>query len=173
MELVNDGSNDLSDHIDILLTRWCVLMKLVVMAFASLLCASVVFAESNADLAAQVRDTENAFAKTMADRDLKAFASFVADDAIFFGQAALRGKNAVVDAWSNFYEGEAAPFSWRAETVEVLDSGQLALSSGPVFDPQGKHTATFNSVWRREADGKWKVVFDKGTCVCGEPKASH
>jgi ketosteroid isomerase-like protein len=150
-------------------------MKLIVLAlaFVSSLSIGSAFAQSNGEFAVQVRDAENAFAKTMADRDLKAFASFVAEDAFFFGPKGLRGKQAVVDAWSKFYEGKTAPFSWRAETVEVLDSGGLAFSSGPVFDPEGKRTATFNSVWRREADGKWKVVFDKGTCVCGEPKASQ
>ena len=150
-------------------------MKFVVLAlaFVSSLSIGSAFAESNAELAAQVREAENAFAKTMADRDLEAFASFLAEDAFFFGQKGLRGKKAVVDAWSNFYEGKTAPFSWRAETVEVLDTGGLAFSSGPVFDSNGTRTATFNSVWRREADGQWKVVFDKGTCVCGEPKASQ
>ena len=129
-----------------------------------------VLGETTAELTAQVRAAENAFAKTMADRDLRAFESFLADDAIFFGRAALRGKEAVVIAWQGFSEGAAAPFSWRAETVEVLDTGQLALSSGPVFDPHGKRTATFNSIWRREPDGRWKVVFDKGTCVCESTK---
>lgn len=129
-----------------------------------------VLGETTAELTAQVREAENAFAKTMADRDLRAFESFLADDAIFFGRAALRGKEAVVNAWKGFYEGDEAPFSWRAETVEVLDTGQLALSSGPVFDPHGKRTATFNSIWRREPDGRWKVVFDKGTCVCENAK---
>jgi ketosteroid isomerase-like protein len=146
---------------------------LVALAFVSSLSIGSAFAQSNAELAAQVRDAENAFAKSMADRDLEAFASFVAEDAFFFGQTGLRGKTAVVDAWSKFYEGKAAPFSWHAETVEVLDTGKLAFSSGPVFNPEGIRTATFNSVWRREADGRWKVVFDKGTCVCGEPKASQ
>ena len=55
-----------------------------------------------------------------------------------------------------------APFSWRPEVVEVLDSGTLALTSGPVRDPTGKQTGTFNSIWRREPDGRWRVVFDKG-----------
>ncbi len=145
-------------------------MKFIVLGLAAMMCAGYVSAESNAELAAQVRDAENAFAKTMADRNLEAFASFIAEDAFFFGQEGLRGKKSVVNAWSKFYEGKSAPFSWRAETVEVLDSGELAFSSGPVFDPQGQRTATFNSVWRRDSNGEWKVVFDKGTCVCGESK---
>jgi ketosteroid isomerase-like protein len=48
----------------------------------------------------------------------------------------------------------------------VLDSGNLAFSSGPVLDPDGRQVGTFNSVWRREPDGRWLVVFDKGCPVC-------
>jgi ketosteroid isomerase-like protein len=131
----------------------------------SFLCTPA-FAESIAELTEQVRAAESAFAKSMADRDLKAFESFLAEDAVFFGRGAIRGKAAVIEAWKGFFEGKQAPFSWKPEIVEVLDSGQLALSSGPVLDPQGKHSATYNSIWRREPDGRWKVVFDKGTCVC-------
>lgn len=151
-------------------------MRSIVLASALLVCTlfwgGSALGESNAELVAQVRDTENAFAKTMADRNLEAFASFIAEDAFFFGQG-LRGKQAVVEGWKKFYEGETAPFSWRAETVAVLESGQLAYSSGPVFDPEGKRTATFHSVWRREPNGDWKIVFDTGTCVCGEPKPAE
>jgi len=52
------------------------------------------------------------------------------------------------------------------EFVEVLESGTLAMSSGPVRDPSGKRTGTFNSVWRRESDGKWKIVLDNGCPAC-------
>jgi ketosteroid isomerase-like protein len=72
----------------------------------------------------------------------------------------------VAEGWKPFFEGAAAPFSWEPETVEVLDSGSLALSSGPVRDPEGKQIGTFSSIWRREADGHWRVVFDKGCPVC-------
>ena len=129
-------------------------------------------AETREQLTQQVRDAENAFAATMAARDHQAFATFIADDAIFFGgDAAMRGKAAVVAGWKGLYEKPNAPFSWRSETVEVLDSGKLAHSSGPVFNPKGERVATFNSIWRRESDGSWKVVFDKGceACRCAEP----
>ncbi len=130
-------------------------------------------AETHEQLARQVRDAENGFAATMAKRDHKAFASFIAEDAVFFGgeNRAYRGKQAVVDSWKGFYEKPDAPFSWRSESVEVIESGKLAHSSGPVFNANGERMGTFNSVWRRDSDGSWKVVFDKGcdACNCAKP----
>ncbi|HEY4368139.1 MAG TPA: nuclear transport factor 2 family protein [Steroidobacteraceae bacterium] len=96
--------------------------------------------ESIETLASQVRASENAFAATMANRDLQAFATFIADDAVFFGDGALRGKQAVVAGWKALYAGEQAPFSWKSASVEVLATGTLAHSSGPVFDRQGRRT---------------------------------
>ena len=116
-------------------------------------------------------DTERAFAKTMADRNHAAFTSFLSDEAVFFTSTkALRGKSEVAEFWKKFYDGPTAPFSWQPETVEVLDSGTLALSSGPVRDPQGKLVATFTSIWRQEAPGTWRIIFDKGNDVCDCPK---
>lgn len=110
----------------------------------------------------EVWRTEEAFARTMADRDLKAFASFLSPEAVFWSGGLARGPEAIVAAWTGFYDGPVAPFSWRPDTVEVLPSGTLAFSSGPVLDPSGRRVGTFNSVWRREADGRWLVIFDKG-----------
>ena len=120
-------------------------------------------AETNDALRDEVRARERAFAKTMADRDHAAFQSFLADEAVFFGRTGpTRGKAAVVADWKPLFEKPAAPFSWDPETVEVLDSGTLAISSGPVKRPDGTNSGTFNSIWRREKVGQWRVVFDKG-----------
>lgn len=122
----------------------------------------------------QVEDTERAFAQTMADRDHAAFRSFLADEAVFFdAQAPLVGKDAVAEAWSAFFQQADAPFSWAPETVVVLQSGTLAHSSGPVLNVAGARFATFNSIWRLEPDGQWKIVFDKGSAVCSGPVAEN
>lgn len=126
-------------------------------------------------LATQVRAAEAAFARSMAQRDLAAFAAFVDPEAVFFsGPAPLRGQAAVVAFWSRYFDGPVAPFSWEPGEVEVLDSGTLALSSGPVRNPQGEVVARFTSVWRLAAPGVWRVVFDKGSevCRCNDARAA-
>jgi len=136
-------------------------------------CAGTAPAPDKAELRDQVMATERAFARTMATRDFAAFTTFLSDEAVFFGASkVMRGKEQVAAAWKPFYEKPQAPFSWEPATVEVLASGHLALSSGPVHDPSGREVATFTSIWRRDAPGVWRIVFDKGndTCVPCEKK---
>jgi ketosteroid isomerase-like protein len=100
----------------------------------------------------------------MADRDLEAFLSFVSPEAVFFnGNEPLRGRDAIARAWAPFFDGASAPFSWHPDLTEVLESGRLAFSSGPVRDASGEEVGRFNSIWRKESDGQWRVVFDKGS----------
>lgn len=121
-------------------------------------------AETPADIAAaQVFAVERAFARTMADRDLEAFSGFVSEEAIFFsGTTALRGKAQITGEWKAYFADPAPPFAWDPDQVEALDSGTLALSTGPVLDATGKVIGRFNSIWRLEGPGVWRIVFDKG-----------
>src|ERR1700756_1161368 len=113
--------------------------------------------------AREVADTERAFAKTMADRNFAAFNSFLANEAVFFsGPEPRRGKQAVAQWWQRYYQQPKAPFSWEPDRVEVLESGNLALSTGPVRNAEGKLIARFSSIWRLEAPHTWRIVFDQG-----------
>lgn len=123
-------------------------------------------AMAQVDLAAlqrQVFDAERAFARSMAERRHEDFVRHLSEHAVFFGGGqVLRGKAAVAAGWKAFYESPQAPFSWDPDQVEVLADGLLAHSTGLVRDAAGKPTARFNSVWRQEAPGVWRVVIDKG-----------
>lgn len=113
---------------------------------------------------AEVTAAERAFARSMAERDHAAFSALLSEQAVFFTTPPnpLRGKAAVAAYWKRFFEAPQAPFSWAPDQVTVLDDGTLAHSSGPVHDPTGKPIARFNSVWRQEAPGVWRIVFDRG-----------
>jgi ketosteroid isomerase-like protein len=118
-----------------------------------------------------VEATERAFAKTMAERNFAAFQTFLSPEAIFFtATEPLRGKEQVAQWWSRFYQDRAAPFSWAPDRVEVLDSGALALSTGPVRDASGQLTGRFASIWRQERPGVWRIVFDRGESISRQPQ---
>jgi ketosteroid isomerase-like protein len=123
---------------------------------------------SNAELKKQVADTERAFAATMKARDHAAFTSYLSEEATFFSGngVVLRGKDAVAKGWKGLYDKPEASFSWEPEEVEVVQSGTLAYSGGPIYDAKGKQVGRFNSIWRLEAPGIWRVVFDRGSDFC-------
>ncbi len=123
-----------------------------------------------ADLTEDVRCREIAFSQSVEAQDLAMFESFIDDDARFVGNAVSKGPAAIVDAWSVFFTGKSPQIKWRPQFVEVLEDGKLALTRGPyrmvTTDEDGKKTSqwgTFNSVWRLQADGEWRVVFDAGS----------
>ena len=114
----------------------------------------------------QVIATEQAFAKTMADRNFQAFVTFLSPNTVFFnGREVARGPAAVAANWQGYFTTREAPFSWAPDHVEVSPSGDLALSTGPVFQDK-KIVGRFNSIWRLEAPNTWRIVFDKGEAVC-------
>jgi ketosteroid isomerase-like protein len=139
------------------------------LAASLLLCmftAAAGAAEDLAKLAGQVRATEIAFAKTLADRDVRKFVSMIAPDVIWLADKPLRGPDEVLTRWQKFFDAPQPPFSWSPETVEVQQGGKLALSTGPVLNAAGKRVATYTSIWRRESSGEWRIIFDRGSPVC-------
>jgi len=121
---------------------------------------------SLAELTEQVRATEIAFARTLADRDVKAFMSMIAPDVIWLADVPLRGPGEVLNNWQKFFDAPKAPFTWAPEIVQVQEGGKLALSTGPVTNAEGKRVGTYTSIWRREESGKWRIIFDRGCPYC-------
>lgn len=125
----------------------------------------------------EVRCREIGFSRAAEARDAERFASFIDADARFVGGTVLHGVTAIVEAWTVFFAVDGPSIKWRPQFVEVLEDGTLALTRGPyrliATDESGKRTeswGTFNSVWRKQEDGSWKVVFDAGS-QSAEPPA--
>jgi len=147
-------------------------MKRHPLVFVYLLILVFALPAAAADRAEEVRATEIAFAKAFADRDVKKFFAYLADDAQFLGRSnAMRGKQQVIAVWSGFFKPEVAPFRWQPERVVTNASGDLGFSTGPVLDEAGVQTGTFTSTWIRQPDGSWKILFDRGS-ACPTTKQS-
>jgi len=129
-----------------------------------------------ADIADDVRCSEIGFSRSVETQNIALFESFIDADARFVGSSVQRGVVEVAAAWAVFFTDDAPQMKWRPQIVEVLDDGILALSRGPyrmiVTGSDGassEHWGTFNSVWRKQDDGSWKVVFDAGNEAAEAP----
>jgi ketosteroid isomerase-like protein len=122
----------------------------------------------------QVREAEIAFAKAVLDDKPEAFAALLDPGAVFVsGKTVTRGKAEVIASWKGFFGPERPYFEWHPEVVELSADGTLGLSRGPWVirdkDKDGKPVeihGTYNSVWQRQPDGSWKILFDAGCSPC-------
>ena len=118
---------------------------------------------------AAVRQADVDFARAVEEHDREAFASFIAEDARFYGgNAPIDGRKAVVEAWSPFLDPSGPELSWEPKTVEL--SGELAYTTGSyelkTLGEDGTSVTGrghYVTIWRRQADGTWKVALDIGT----------
>ncbi|HEX2642265.1 MAG TPA: nuclear transport factor 2 family protein [Thermoanaerobaculia bacterium] len=120
-------------------------------------------ADLQADLDAMV-SAENAFSVTSVEKGVTpAFLAFLADDAVLMRPLPVNGKE--------FLAGQPSPpitLIWRPVHAEIAASGDMGYSTGPweirPRDPQRPTgNGHFVSVWKKQKDGAWKVVFDMGS----------
>ncbi len=120
---------------------------------------------------ATLRQTELDFARAFAERDVARFASFVADDARFTGGGRLReGKAAILEQWTKMMQNPDLTLTWSPDIVELSAAGDLGYTSGPyefaLKRPDGTlalERGRFASIWRRQANGSYRIVFDIGS----------
>ena len=125
--------------------------------------------ETAEELAAQVKAADEAFNQSVQDGDAEAFAALVAEDAFFYGDQVLGGREQVVQAWSVFFDPEAAvSLNWAPYYAEA--SGDLGYTRGRYAmtapGPDGMPTemgGEYVSIWRRGEDGLWRAAVDIGT----------
>ena len=123
------------------------------------------------DAECQVWARELSFAQSVADHDTAAFAEHLHPQAAFNSGAPqpLRGREAVAAAWADIVAGKGLKLSWYPNRVTIGGPDDVAWSSGPALfedlTPGAKErfsVGTFHSVWHRDANGVWRVLFDNG-----------
>jgi len=113
-------------------------------------------------------DTELAFAQAATQNGIRdSFLEYFADDAIAFNPAPVSAKD-------RLRSRPGRPFSeyelrWEPRTGDIAASGELGWLTGPSTfidhtktDAKPQH-GNYLSVWRRQADGRWRVYIDIGS----------
>ena len=114
---------------------------------------------------------DQAFNDATAARGLEGFLSFLADDVATLrpDRPVLTGKKALAEAWSPLLTNPVLSIRWKPLTGSISTGGDLGYTIGGYeitrSDDQGKRitgTGKYLTIWRRQADGSWKVAFDSG-----------
>jgi ketosteroid isomerase-like protein len=117
---------------------------------------------------------EKEFARSCAASGIRsAFLENLADGSIVF-------RPAPVDARSWFSDRPAPPglLTWEPRFAEISRSGEFGYTTGPwefrrdaaATDPDS--VGHYVSVWRRQADGSWRLLIDVGTTHAPQPAES-
>lgn len=118
--------------------------------------------------------SDAAFAQSVAEKNREKFLSFIADVTTFNGGSAneLHGRDAVMKAWADFFAADGPTLSWTPIKGEVVGAGDVGYTTGRSVLRQkgtdGKVTerrGQYITIWRKQTDGAWKVVFDTGSTL--------
>jgi len=117
----------------------------------------------------EVFQTEKSFEKMCADQGMQeAFYFFSSDSAVIKRQndTLIVGKEHI----KNYYSNPAfkmAKVTWTPDFIDVSESGDMAYSYGKylwvIWNAEGdtaEFEGVFQTIWKRQPDGKWKYVWD-------------
>ena len=128
--------------------------------------------------AARIMKADADFAQSVAAKDRTRFLSFLADVTTFNGGSAseLRGRDAVMKEWNDFFTADGPTLSWAPAKGEVVGAGDLGYTTGRSLlrgkNADGKpveRRGEYLTVWRKQQDGSWKVIFDTGSTLPAVP----
>ena len=109
---------------------------------------------------------ENAFAQQVNETSIKAafLANLDSTGVLFDGSVPVNG----IKQYSSATENKNNLLSWYPVTAQVSVSGDIGFTSGPYkyFAERGKGaigSGYFFSIWKRNENGKFKLVLDGGT----------
>jgi len=116
----------------------------------------------------EILETERAFAQLAKDQGLKvAFSTYASDEAVLHRENKLiKGRQAIEE----YFEKQTlhnVRLEWVPDFVSVAVSGDLGYTYGK-FNFEGtdelgeviKVEGIFHTVWKREANGEWRYVWD-------------
>jgi uncharacterized protein (TIGR02246 family) len=128
-----------------------------------------------------VREADAAWSKAAAAKDVEAYLSFFAEDALALPPNApmLTGKESIRKRMSELMANPGFSESWQASKAEASRGGDLAYTVGTyqltLNDAKGKPVTDrgkYVTVWKKQPDGKWKAVADMGNSDLPAPGAA-
>ena len=130
-----------------------------------------------------VKDTEAAWLRDTALKDPARFASYHAEDALVLSPNAplVAGKDKIQAGLTTLMADPNFALTFHSTRVEASNGGDMVYTVGTysrtVSDPKSKQPVTdkgnYLTVWKKQADGNWKVVTDMDNSELPAAAAAH
>ncbi len=123
---------------------------------------------TKAEVIQEIYEMEQAFNDMLAKEGrAEAFAHFAAENgSISRGGRLITGKDSIRAFYANSTT-TILKLTWKPSFVDVSDDLSMAYTWGPTFfkgirenGEEFENTGTFHSIWKRQADGSWRYVYD-------------
>ncbi len=118
----------------------------------------------------EIVDTEQEFAEMSLKEGIpKAFLTYAAEDVVLLrNNSLIIGLDSLRESYKNKKsELEKVSLTWKPDFVDVASSGDMGYTYGKYVytttDSIGNKNVVegvFHTVWKRQADGNWKFVWD-------------
>jgi ketosteroid isomerase-like protein len=119
----------------------------------------------------QLKQADLAFARATAERGLEGFSSFLSEDVMSIrpNTPVVEGSKALAGRWAPMLNDPATSITWQPLEAVISDDGDMGFTVGSYevakSGPQGRSvagTGKYITIWKKQPDGAWKVVFDSG-----------
>ena len=130
-----------------------------------------------------VKETEAAWLKDAALKDPARFASYYAEDALVLSpnMPLIAGKNKIQAGLTTLMADPNFALTFHSTQVEASNGGDMVYTIGTysrtVSDPKSRQPVTdkgnYLTVWKKQADGNWKVVTDMDNSELPAVAAAH
>jgi uncharacterized protein (TIGR02246 family) len=118
---------------------------------------------------ASLRAADSGYSQTASSKNIEAFVALYEPTATMYppGEATAQGSEAIRSVADAFLKDPAFAVTFQPVAVEVASGGDMGYTlntaaitvTGPDRKPATERIRDFH-VWRKQADGSWKVVVD-------------
>ncbi len=148
-------------------------MRAILIAAAAFACAHV-----NPEAARKsLLQADADFARDVAERGTAAWAEAFAEDGamVIANTPLVRGREKIRELMAELGDPRKAKpellIRWRPLGAQVSDDGTLGWTYGNSvsISSRGEHQGKYVTIWRKQADGAWKVQADQGSPGWADP----
>ena len=122
-------------------------------------------------------EADRAFARDTAERGTDGWVSnFAPTGTMFRDGEIVRGHDAIRTLMEPAFTTEGSALAWEPSEADIAASGDLGYTIGRFESTfvgpdgqQGTRTGTYVTIWKKQADGTWKVAVDIGSNDAPQP----